>query len=169
MLDEGDCRLIDEFQRDFPLEPEPFRAIAERLGLDESEVLASLIRLGETGVISRLGAVLRPNCAGASTLAAMAAPADKLEAIAEIVNAEPGVNHNYEREHAVNLWFVVTGANRARDRGEPRANRKPGRARRARFAVVARVSYRSRISDFRRRRRAEKKVSRSAEPAAARG
>ncbi len=113
MLNEGDCRLIDEFQRDFPLEPEPFRAIAERLGLDESDVLASLIRLGETGVISRLGAVLRPNCAGASTLAAMAAPAHKLEAIAEIVNAEPGVNHNYEREHAVNLWFVVTGANRA--------------------------------------------------------
>ena len=113
MLNEGDCRLIDEFQRDFPMEPEPFRAIAERLGLDEFDVLASLIRLGETGVISRLGAVLRPNCAGASTLAAMAAPAHKLEAIAEIVNAEPGVNHNYEREHAVNLWFVVTGANRA--------------------------------------------------------
>ena len=113
MLTEEDRRLIDGFQRDFPLEPEPCRVVADRLGLDESEVLASLVRLSETGVISRLGAVLRPNCAGASTLAAMAAPAHKLEAVAEIINAEPGVNHNYEREHELNLWFVVTGANRA--------------------------------------------------------
>lgn len=113
MLTEGDRRLIDGFQRDFPLEPEPFRAVAAELGLDEAEVLASLIGLRETGVVSRLGAVLRPNCAGASTLAAIAAPAEKLEAIAEIINAESGVNHNYEREHALNLWFVVTGANRA--------------------------------------------------------
>jgi DNA-binding Lrp family transcriptional regulator len=113
MLSEGDRRLIDGFQRDFPLEPEPFRIVADKLGLDESGVLASLVGLRETGVISRLGAVLRPNCAGASTLAAMAAPAHRLEAIAEAVNAEPGVNHNYEREHALNLWFVVTGPNRA--------------------------------------------------------
>ena len=113
MLSEGDRRLIDGFQRDFPLEPEPFRIVADKLDLDESGVLASLIRLSESGVISRLGAVLRPNCAGASTLAAMAAPAHRLETIAEAVNAEPGVNHNYEREHKLNLWFVVTGANRA--------------------------------------------------------
>jgi DNA-binding Lrp family transcriptional regulator len=113
MLTETDRRLIDGYQRDFPLQPEPFRAVAERLGVDQAEALASLIRLSETGVVSRLGAVLRPNCAGASTLAAMAAPAHKLEAIAEIINAESGVNHNYEREHALNLWFVVTGANRA--------------------------------------------------------
>ncbi|MGO8740182.1 siroheme decarboxylase subunit beta [Rhodoblastus sp.] len=112
MLSASDRLLIDGFQRDFPIEPEPFRAVADRLGLDESDVLASLIRLSEIGVISRLGAVLRPNSAGASTLAAIAAPAEKLEAIAEAINAEPGVNHNYEREHALNLWFVVTGPTR---------------------------------------------------------
>jgi siroheme decarboxylase len=113
MLTETDRRLIDGLQCDFPLEPEPLRLVAKEFGLDESGVLASLVGLCETGVVSRLGAVLRPNCAGASTLAAMAAPAHKLEAIAGMVNAEPGVNHNYEREHALNLWFVVTGANRA--------------------------------------------------------
>ena len=37
---------------------------------------------------------------------------DRLEQVAAIVNGEPGVNHNYEREHAYNLWFVVTGGSR---------------------------------------------------------
>jgi len=59
-------------------------------------------------MISRIGAVVRPNTAGASTLAAIAVPQARLEAVAERVNAEPAVNHNYEREHELNLWFVVT-------------------------------------------------------------
>ena len=59
--------------------------------------------------LSRVGAAVRPNSAGASTLAAMSVPAHDLPRVAGIVNAEAGVNHNYEREHAFNLWFVVTG------------------------------------------------------------
>ena len=59
--------------------------------------------------LSRIGAAVRPNSAGASTLAAMSVPEHDLPRVAGIVNAEAGVNHNYEREHAFNLWFVVTG------------------------------------------------------------
>jgi DNA-binding Lrp family transcriptional regulator len=105
--------LIDGWQRDFPLCSRPYREIADELGADEEEVLAALARMSDAGLISRIGAAVRPNTAGASLLAAMRVPAGAMVAVAEIINQEPGVNHNYEREHAINLWFVVTG----RDRG----------------------------------------------------
>lgn len=101
-------RLVDEFQRDLPLVERPFAAIAERLGVDEATVLAMLGRLLADGVISRVGAVVEPHKAGWSTLAAMAVPDWALPQIADFVSSFPEVNHNYEREHHLNLWFVVT-------------------------------------------------------------
>jgi DNA-binding Lrp family transcriptional regulator len=75
-------------------------------------VLATLKELQARGAVSRVGPVFRPNTVGASTLAAMAVPVAELEAIAATISAFPQVNHNYEREHRFNLWFVVTAANR---------------------------------------------------------
>ena len=100
-------RLLNEFQRDFPLEPRPFRRIAEKLGMTEDEVIDVLRHLSEAGAISRVGAVVRPNSVGASTLAAMRVPEDRLDEVADHVSARPEVNHNYQRDHAINLWFVV--------------------------------------------------------------
>ena len=113
MLSDLDRRLLDRFQHDFPLEPRPFAAIARQLGVDEARVLERLAYLKRFGALSRVGAVLRPNRVGASTLAAFAVPPERLEAVAAQVSARPEVNHNYEREHAYNLWFVVTAADRA--------------------------------------------------------
>jgi DNA-binding Lrp family transcriptional regulator len=62
-------------------------------------------------VVSRVGAVFRPNRIGASTLAAMAVPEADLERVAAIVSDFAEVNHNYEREHDFNLWFVVVADN----------------------------------------------------------
>lgn len=73
-MDSLDFRLINEFQRDFPLEPRPFAEIAYRLCVDEEIVLAALQRLRGEGVVSRVGAVFAPRRVGASTLAALAAP-----------------------------------------------------------------------------------------------
>jgi siroheme decarboxylase len=100
-------RLLNEFQQGLPLTPQPFADIARQLGVYETTVLETLKRLHSEGIISRVGAVFRPNRLGASTLAAMAVPAQKLEQVAEIVNRFAEVNHNYEREHHFNLWFVV--------------------------------------------------------------
>lgn len=113
MLSELDRQLLDGFQRGFPLEPRPFEVIARQLGVDESRVLERLAYLERFGALSRVGAVLRPNRIGASTLAAFAVPPERLEAVAAQVSARPEVNHNYEREHEYNLWFVVTAADRA--------------------------------------------------------
>ena len=100
-------RLLNEFQQGMPLTSEPYADIARQLGVYETTVLETLQRLQTEGVVSRVGAVFRPNRIGASTLAAMAVPAPMLEEIAEVVSSFAEVNHNYEREHRFNLWFVV--------------------------------------------------------------
>jgi len=107
-LSDLERRLVDGFQRDFPLVARPWSAIAARLGTTEREVLRIVSRRLADGVLSRVGAVFRPNVIGASTLAAIAVPPDRLQAVAAIVSSHPEVNHNYEREHPVNLWFVAT-------------------------------------------------------------
>ena len=109
----NEFRLLNEFQRDFPLVSRPYREIAARLGISEDDVIAALGELKTRGAISRIGAVVRPNSVGASTLAAMRVPPARLEALAEVVSARPEINHNYEREHDINLWFVVTADSRA--------------------------------------------------------
>lgn len=114
LLSDLDRRLLDDYQHDFPLEPQPYARIAQQLGVSESKVLERLAYLKRFGALSRVGAVLRPNHVGASTLAALSVPPADLETVAALVSAYPEVNHNYEREHDYNLWFVVTAKDRAR-------------------------------------------------------
>jgi DNA-binding Lrp family transcriptional regulator len=101
--------LVNAWQRDFPLAPRPFAEIAARCGSDEASVLRCFENLKANGTIDRIGPVFRPNTVGASCLAAMAVPPEQLEQVAALVSGYRGVNHNYEREHRYNLWFVVTG------------------------------------------------------------
>ena len=106
-------RLLNDFQRDFPLSPTPWRDMAEQLGVSEAAVLAALADMMADGLISRVGAVFQPNTVGVSTLGALAVPEHKLEQVAAWVSALPEVNHNYEREHRFNLWFVLTARDNA--------------------------------------------------------
>ena len=107
-IDPIDLALLDGFQRDLPLESHPYARIAAGLGLTETEVIDRLSRLQAAGRIARVGGTVRPNTAGASTLAALAVPEDRIDEVAAIVGAEAGVNHSYQRENDWNLWFVAT-------------------------------------------------------------
>jgi len=91
-MDMIDRRLLDEYQHDLPLDPRPFAAIGRQLGIAEDEVIARLDRLRQHGTVSRVGAVVRPNVAGASTLAAMAVPPEWLERVAALVTDYPCVD-----------------------------------------------------------------------------
>ena len=108
-----DFALVNDWQRNFPLTPRPYAELAQRLGTTENEVIERLHTLSADGTISRIGAVFRPHALGWSTLAAVAAPAHRIEAVAQVSNSYSEVNHNYEREHAFNLWFVATAPSRA--------------------------------------------------------
>ena len=101
-------QVLNGFQHAFPLSPTPYADMAAQLGMDEHSLLALLAMLQDKGIISRIGAVFRPNRVGVSTLAAMAVPEAQLESVADIISGYSSVNHNYEREHHFNLWFVVT-------------------------------------------------------------
>lgn len=107
-IDPIDLRLLDGFQRDLPLVPRPFAAMGVHLGLEEAEVIGRLARMQAEGRIARVGGTVRPNTAGASTLAAMMVPDERLPEVADAVGSEAGVNHSYLREDDWNLWFVAT-------------------------------------------------------------
>jgi DNA-binding Lrp family transcriptional regulator len=107
-------RLLNDFQQDMPLSPTPFADMAAQLGVTEAEVLEALAILRDEDVVSRVGPVLAIHRVGASTLAAMAVPESRLEDVARRVSDHPAVNHNYEREHRFNLWFVATAASEAK-------------------------------------------------------
>ena len=114
MLSTLQKQLLDNYQHNFPLSPTPYRDIAVALGVTEDDVLTALKEMTETNIVSRIGSIIPPNQIGVSTLAAMSVPKERLHEIAEIISAYPEVNHNYEREHRYNLWFVIIAANNTR-------------------------------------------------------
>lgn len=105
--------LLNPWQRGFPLVSEPYAWLADSLGCQTDELLARLAALQRQGALSRVGGVFAAQTGGAALLAAMAVPPDRLDAVAALVSAHPGVNHNYEREDRHNLWFVMTACDEA--------------------------------------------------------
>ncbi len=101
-------KLLNNFQKNFPISPTPYADIADDLGITEAEVLETLNELKTVGIISRIGPVFQPHSLGTSTLATMEIPQSKLTEIANYISNLSEVNHNYEREHKFNLWFVIT-------------------------------------------------------------
>ena len=113
MLDAIDRRILDIIQTEFPLAPRPYAVLGERLGLAEAEVFARVRSLREKKIIRRLGANFQSAKLGfVSTLCAAKVPEDQLEDFIAAVNAEPGVTHNYLRDHAYNVWFTLISPSR---------------------------------------------------------
>lgn len=110
VLSEIQRRLLDRWQRGFPLESRPYHRIASQLGVSSDWVLTQLSDFLADGTVSRVGAVIRPNVVGASTLAAVSVPEEALESVATTISGFEEVNHNYQREHHFNLWFVAMAA-----------------------------------------------------------
>ncbi|RMD01503.1 Lrp/AsnC family transcriptional regulator [Aquitalea palustris] len=106
---------LDRCQKQFPLSATPFADMAALLGdgWTASELLQLLQSARQAGLLSRLGAVFAPNTVGSSTLAALAVPPERLDAVAAFVSSHAEVNHNYQRDHHFNLWFVVTASDAA--------------------------------------------------------
>jgi DNA-binding Lrp family transcriptional regulator len=110
-LDDVDRELINALQGDFPLVAEPYRQVAETLGLDEAELLRRLDAMLERKVLTRFGPMFQiERAGGAFVLAAMKVPEEDFERVTAQVNAFPEVAHNYRREHALNMWFVLATA-----------------------------------------------------------
>ena len=106
-MDGIDKKILNIIQKDFPLVAEPFKAVAEKLGLTEDEVLERIARMKQEGIIRRIGAVFDSKKMGfVSTLCAARVPEEKLKDFVEVVNSYAGVTHNYRRNHEYNVWFT---------------------------------------------------------------
>ena len=107
-LDDCDRRIVNTLQGGFPISDQPYREAADALGLSESELLARLGRLLETRILTRFGPMFQiERMGGRFVLAAMRVPEADFERVANLVNDFPEVAHNYRREHAFNMWFVL--------------------------------------------------------------
>ena len=107
-LDETDKRLMNLLQSSFPLDPEPFALVASEAELDLDDVLARTQRLLDGRIIREITPIFDTRALGyESMLVAAKVDAEYPQRAAQIVNAHPGVSHNYLRTHEFNLWFTI--------------------------------------------------------------
>ena len=107
-MDPIDRQIVDTLQGGFPLCAAPYAQVAQQLGLSQDELLQRLPRLLDTKVLTRFGPMFQvERMGGAFVLAAIEVPEDRFEEVANLVNAFAEVAHNYRREHALNMWFVL--------------------------------------------------------------
>jgi DNA-binding Lrp family transcriptional regulator len=107
-MDEIDRRIVNALQAGFPISERPYQEAAQALGISEPELIERLEKLLQDQTLSRFGPLYDAEAmGGALTLAAMQVPDERFKEIAEIVNAFSEVAHNYARNHALNMWFVL--------------------------------------------------------------
>lgn len=108
MLSPDDARLVAHLHGGFPLTDRPFADVAAELGWTEDRVIERLHHLLAKGDLTRFGPLFQIERAGGQfVLAAMNVPLERFDIVAAQVNAQPEVAHNYQRDHALNMWFVV--------------------------------------------------------------
>lgn len=100
--------IVNGLQGGFPIVERPFQEAADQLGIGEDELIEGLRGLLDRGILSRFGPLYHAErLGGGLTLAALAVPDGDFDRIADIVNGFPEVAHNYARDHALNMWFVL--------------------------------------------------------------
>jgi DNA-binding Lrp family transcriptional regulator len=112
-MDELERAIVNRLQGDFSLCERPFAAAAAQLGTSEQALIGRIGALLADGTLTRFGPLYdAERLGGAFTLCALAVPKERFEEVAALVNAHPEVAHNYEREHVLNMWFVLATAAR---------------------------------------------------------
>ena len=94
-----DKAVIREFQEDLPVEPRPFRAIAERVGTDEEGLFAAAADLQRRGFLRRFAAILYHRKAGfrANGMGVWAVPPDDVLETGARMATFSNVSHCYQR------------------------------------------------------------------------
>lgn len=107
-MDDLDRRLINRLQYGLPLVNRPWQALADELKSDSQTLRDRVQALLDDGTLTRFGPMFDiDRLGGAFTLAALSVPEERFDAVAAQLEAMPEVAHNYRREHAWNMWFVL--------------------------------------------------------------
>jgi DNA-binding Lrp family transcriptional regulator len=107
-LDDLDKRLLNLMQGSFPIEPRPYAAVARAAGVSEDEVLRRIRHLLDERIIRQVTPIYDTRALGyASMLVAAKVDPENPWRAANVINAHPGVSHNYLRNHEFNIWFTI--------------------------------------------------------------
>ncbi|NOR69451.1 MAG: AsnC family transcriptional regulator [Methylomarinum sp.] len=107
-MDEIDRQIINHLQEGFPICESPYQKVATQLGLTEADLITRITDLLASGLLTRFGPLYHAEqMGGALTLAAVKAPDEDFDTVAEIINSFPEVAHNYARNNPLNMWFVI--------------------------------------------------------------
>jgi DNA-binding Lrp family transcriptional regulator len=107
--DQTDLAILNALQEDLPLVSRPWEAIADRLGIAETEIISRMNRLKGAGIIRGISPVLESRHLGlhAATLVALHVSDENVDEIAAIISSYPEVSHNFQRDHYYSLWFTI--------------------------------------------------------------
>ncbi len=107
-LDDVDRRLLNLMQGSFPIAPRPYQHVAALAELTEQEVMDRVAHLLEKRIIRQVTPIFDTRALGySSMLVAAKVDPDHPHRAAQVINAHPGVSHNYLRNHEFNLWFTI--------------------------------------------------------------
>ena len=107
VINDKNREILNNIQVDFPIDPRPYKILAQKLGLHEDELIKMINQMKEDLLIRRIGGNFSPDRLGYhSTLCAAKVPEDKIALFTKTVNAYSGVTHNYKRDHEFNIWFT---------------------------------------------------------------
>ena len=109
-LSDTDAHLLNLLQQQIPLTSEPFADLGNQLHLPESDILSriSALKSQPAPIIRQISAIFDTKSLGyQSTLVAARIPQEHLDHAVSVINAHPGVTHNYLRNHHFSLWYTL--------------------------------------------------------------
>jgi DNA-binding Lrp family transcriptional regulator len=112
-LSEKEKLLLTRLQKNFPLTAEPWKVLADEFSIDEKAFLDIVTSLKKKEIIRQISGIFDSRKIGYhSSLIAATIPASQLEEAAALISSHPGVSHNYERDHLLNVWFTLSIPNK---------------------------------------------------------
>jgi DNA-binding Lrp family transcriptional regulator len=107
-LEDIDRKLLNLMQGSFPIAPQPYRHVAGLAGISEQEVMSRVQHLLDKRIIRQVTPIFDTRALGySSMLVAAKVDPEHPHRAAQVINAHPGVSHNYLRNHEFNLWFTI--------------------------------------------------------------
>ena len=105
---EKESKVLNRVQQELPLVYMPWHQLAGELGMTPDEVMGIIGRYRDEGIIRNIAGIFSAEKLGYDiSLVAFSVPDEKVDHAAQIINANPGVSHNYLRDHRYNIWFTL--------------------------------------------------------------
>ncbi|MCQ9206887.1 MAG: Lrp/AsnC family transcriptional regulator [Omnitrophica bacterium] len=107
-------KILKHIQEEIPLDARPFKILADKIGIEENELLSKIIEFKNKGFLRKFQASLNHAKLGfKSTLLGLKVPEEKLEKLVKEIVAYKEITHCFLRENEHNLWVVFIYKNDA--------------------------------------------------------